>query len=40
MIAIALLYRLGRLARRAVIDACLFILFVFGLLCAAVWRWA
>ena len=40
MIALALLYRAGRLARRALIDACLFVLFLFSLLLAAVWRWA
>lgn len=40
MIALALLYRAGRLARGLVIDVCLFILFLFGLLLAWVWRWA
>ena len=40
MIAIALLYRAGRVAGRALIDAALFILFLFALLLAAVWRWA
>jgi hypothetical protein len=40
VIALALLYRTGRIARRALIDVCLFILFLFGLLLAWVWKWA
>lgn len=40
MIALALLYRAGQAGRRALVDAALFILFLFGLLLAAVWRWA
>ncbi|MFM9926931.1 hypothetical protein VLK31_28370 [Variovorax sp. H27-G14] len=40
MIALVLLYRAGSVVRRALIDVCLFVLFLFGLLFAAVWRWA
>ncbi|MDP9895335.1 hypothetical protein J2W32_004433 [Variovorax boronicumulans] len=40
MIALALLYRGGQFACRALVDGALFILFLFGLLLAAVWRWA
>lgn len=40
MIALALLYRGAAVARRALVDAALFILFCFGLLLAWVWRWA
>lgn len=40
MIALALLYRTGRIARRALIEACLFILFLLGMAARTVWRWA
>lgn len=40
MIALALLYSAGQVARRALVDACLFVLFLFALLLAAIWRWA
>jgi hypothetical protein len=40
VIALALLYRTSRAAGRALINVCLFILFLFGPLLAAVWRWA
>jgi len=40
MIALALLYRGVALARRALVDVTLFILFCFGLLLGWVWRWA
>lgn len=40
MIAVALLSRASRASGRALIDAALFILFLFALLLAAVWRWA
>jgi hypothetical protein len=40
MIALALLYRAGRLGRRVLIEVGLFALFLFGLLLRRVWRWA
>lgn len=40
MIALALLYRLGRLARRALVEASLFMLFLLGLALAWAWRHA
>lgn len=40
MIALALLHRASRAVGRALVDVALFILFLFGLLLAAVWRWA
>ena len=40
MIALALLYRASCAAGRALINVCLFILFLFALLLAAVWKWA
>lgn len=40
MIALALLYRAGQAIGRVLVNTALFILFLFGLLLAAVWRWA
>lgn len=40
MIALALLYRASRAAGSALVNTCLFILFLFALLLAAVWRWS
>lgn len=40
MIALALLHRASQAIGRALVNATLFILFLFGLLLAAVWRWA
>jgi hypothetical protein len=40
MIALLLLYRAGRATGRALVNTALFILFLFGLLLAAVWSWA
>ncbi|WP_301335847.1 hypothetical protein [Variovorax paradoxus] len=40
MIALALLYRVGRLARRALVEAALFMLFLLGLVLAWAWRQA
>jgi hypothetical protein len=40
VIALALLYRAGRLARHALVEAALFMLFLLGLALAWAWRHA
>jgi len=40
VINVALFYRVASLARRALVDGALFILFFFAILLAWVWRWA